>query len=740
MWRKLHSIPGLFAALFLIVLAITGAILSISPALERSGAIVPVAGEVSVAHLAERVVEQYPGTQQIERSPSGAVIVYYSRDGQAGADLVNPLTGKAIGPYQPSSFFRWVKDLHRAFLQDDGGRLMAGAMALLMVLMCVSGTFMLSRRVGGWRFLIKPLKGAGDHRIHSELARFAVIGLLLSAMTGTYMSAVRFGVLPEASGGEPSFPEEVSGGVPAPIGSLAALKNTDLNNLRELVLPYPDDLQDFFSLSTRQGSGFIDQSTGEYLKYQATPTNSQIVDWIVRLHTGEGLWWLGLILGAAALTVPVLSITGARIWWLRRRASRKTLDNADEANADTVILVGTENNTTWGFARDLHEKLAEAGRHVLSTDMNQLAEEYPRAELLFVLTSTYGDGGAPASANTFMERLRRFRNTSGLRFAVLGFGDRQFPRFCQFAVDVDEALGSRGLERLEKVTTINRQSTDQFGKWGDRITGLTGLSLALTHNPTPTRRFDLELVDRADFGLEIQAPTSILRFRPADRKSGFRGLFGKGNARLPDFEAGDLVGVFPPGDDTHRYYSLASSSDDGLLEICVRKQAGGLCSGFLHNLNPGDRIQGFIQHNPDFRPAPGSRPIILIGAGAGIGPLAGFIRKNDSRHPMYLYWGGRNPQSDFLYKPELGRYLEDQRLTRLNTAFSRTQEKAYVQDKISEDAMDVRKLIEMGAQILVCGGRDMALGVKEVINEILTPMDIDVDKLKREGRYLEDVY
>ncbi|MCM0612101.1 PepSY domain-containing protein [Marinobacter sediminum] len=740
MLRKLHSIPGLFAALFLTVLAITGAILSVSPALERSSAVIPASGEVSVAQVVERVTAHYPGTEQIKRSPSGAVIVYYTLEGNPGADLVNPITGEGIGPYQPSPFFRWVKDLHRAFLQDDGGRLLAGAMAFMMVLMCVSGAFMLSRRVGGWRFLLKPFKGAGDHRIHSELARFAAIGLLLSALTGSYMSAARFGLLPDAAGNEPSFPAEVSGGEPAPIGSLEALKNTDLNNLRELVFPYPNDPRDVFSLTTRQGSGFIDQSTGQFLKYQATPAKSRMVEWIVRLHTGEGLWWLGLIVGAAALTVPVLSVTGARIWWLRRRASGNLQDNADNDTADTVILVGSENNTTWGFARVLHEQLTGAGRRVVSVDMNRFAEEYPLASILFVLTSTYGDGGAPASANGFMERLRRFRETRGLKYAVLGFGDRQFPRFCQFAVDVDEALGYHGLERLEEVTLIDRQSAEQFSEWGDRIADLTGVPLTLNYHPEPVSRFDLELVDRADFGLDIGAPTSILRFGPATKKRSALGLFGKRVCRLPDFEAGDLVGVFPPGDKPARYYSLASSSDDGLLEICVRKQPGGLCSGFLHDLGPGERIQGFIQHNPDFRPASGNQPIILIGAGAGIGPLAGFIRKNNSRHPMYLYWGGRNPQSDFLYKPELGRYLEDQRLTRLNTAFSRTRESAYVQDKIIEDAPDVRQMIEMGAQILVCGGRDMALGVKQVINEILKPLEMDVENLKREGRYLEDVY
>jgi len=102
--------------------------------------------------------------------------------------------------------------------------MLAGVLAALMVLMCISGAVMLARRAGGWLSLLSGFKGSGDSRVHSELARFAMIGLLLSALTGTYMSALRFGLLPEPANSEPSFPMEVAGGEPAPVGSLQALK------------------------------------------------------------------------------------------------------------------------------------------------------------------------------------------------------------------------------------------------------------------------------------------------------------------------------------------------------------------------------------------------------------------------------------------------------------------------------------------------------------------------------------
>ena len=179
---------------------------------------------------------------------------------------------------------------------------------------------------------------------------------------------------------------------------------------------------------------------------------------------------------------------------------------------------------------------------------------------------------------------------------------------------------------------------------------------------------------------------------------------------------------------------------DGVLEICVRKQPGGLCSGFLHELALGASIDAFIRQNPAFRPIRGKAPLILIGAGAGIGPLVGIIRQNADRRPVHLYWGGRDPASDFLYEGDLSYYLTDKRLTRCRTAFSRVARGCYVQDRVAVEANVMRDLIRHGAQVMVCGGRDMASCVASVIDGIVKPLGLDLSQLKSEGRYLEDVY
>ncbi|KQW41798.1 MULTISPECIES: PepSY domain-containing protein [Pseudomonas] len=726
MLRQLHSLPGLIAALLVMLLAISGATLSIDPALERLNNTSTAIGQVNVGQLAGRVASHFPGVEQIQRTASGTVIVYFNQDGRVGAEKVDPLTGRGLAPYEPSAFSRWMKDLHRSLFLGTPGHGVSGVGALFMLMLSVSGALLLVRRVGGWRNLLRPLRGDFSQRWHAEVGRFALLGLLLSALSGLYMCATTFDFIADGSQSEPAFPDHISAGSASPVASLQALQATDLTDLRELVYPSPNNPQDVFSLRTAQGDGYVDPVSGALLSYQAHDSMGNVYELVYQLHTGEGLWWLGLLLGLCALGVPVMSITGILIWWRRRQAGPNIRHNSAAQSADTVILVGSETNSTWGFANTLHEALHQAGHRVHSAAMNQYANDYGNAQRVFILTATHGDGNAPASASQFLARLAEAGLKPGQPFAVLGFGDRQFTQFCQFAHQVQEALLQAGGTPLMELETINRQSPQAFSRWGHALGEVLGQDLTLVHTASHPQTHQLILNERIAYGEQVGAPTHVLRF--------------KASGTLPAFEAGDLVGILPPGNPLPRFYSLASSSQDGVLEICVRKHKGGLCSSFLHSVEIGATIDAFIQPNPQFRPASGAHPVILIGAGTGIGPLAGFIRNNKAHHPMHLYWGGRNPASDFLYETELNHYLADRRLTALHAAFSQVTDRSYVQDRLISDALMLRRLIEKGAQVLVCGGREMAKGVMLALDEVLAPLNLNVRTLKAQGRYREDVY
>lgn len=736
MMRRIHAILGLSGILLLTVLAVSGAILSIMPALDRAGTISLPAGAISVADLAERVAQNIPEVEQLKRLPSGKIVAFHGGADGPAASVIDPASGQAVMPYVQSGFERWMTKLHRSLFLGDGGRLAMAAGAVAMLALTLSGLQMTARRVGGWQRILDRARGNGVQRLHTDLGRLATLGLLLSTLTALYLSLATFEAIPDGKSQEPAFPVVTTGSPALPVGQLAALRRIDLSQLRELTFPNRANTDDLFHLTTAAGTGYVDPVHGATLAWQDHTIARRIYEFVYMLHTGEGLWWLGLLLGLSAISAPVLGVSGGVVWWRRRRAHARFAGNVPARDADTVILVGSEGGSTWGFARTLHAALTANGHKVHAGAMDHLTESYPAARRMLLLTATYGDGAAPASAGTFLKRLDDIGKPQPFPVAILGFGDRRFPHFCRFARDVEAALRQRGWAALMPLETIDRQSAQEFARWGEALAAAMGETLTLAHLPERPRTHKLQLVGRIDYGAEVQAPTCVLRF--ALPKGGLLArLAGCGFQR---FAAGDLVGILPPDCDAPRYYSLASSSRDGFVEICVRKQAGGLCSGFLHGLQPGDTIEAFVKANPAFHPAGGGKPLILIGAGTGIGPLAGFIRANRGRRPMHLYFGGRDPSSDFLYGCELAAWLKEGRMSSLATAFSRVKGGGYVQDRLRADAERLCVLIAGGAQIMVCGGRGMATGVMAALTELLAPAGLTPAILKAEGRYAEDVY
>ena len=726
MLRQLHSLPGLIAGLLVAFMAVTGAVLSVQPALDHASA--GSAGTTTVAELAQAVAATHPGIDRIVRSANGAVTAYSSGVGGAVADRIDPATGATLGPYQASDFFVFITELHRSLFLGFGGQIIAAVAALALVVLSVSGVLMLVKRLGGWRRLFAQARGHVWSRLHVEMSRIAVVALLLTALTGLYMALVSFGFVTDGAAGFGSFPPAGSGGTASVLSELSALQAIPVSELRELIFPAAGDPTDVFSVTTASGVGYVDASTGEMISFAANNLAQTLYEAVYMLHTGNGLWSLGLLVGIAALLVPVLAVTGTLTWWKRWRSRPRLAANAAVHQADAIILVGSETNATWGFAAELHRALTAAGRRVHTAPMNALATAYPAARQMFLLTSTHGDGKAPASASRFMARLAKWRKAPRFEFAVLGFGDHSFQHFSVFGALVDETLAGLGWHRLLPATHIDRQSAQSFALWGHDLADVLDLPLTLNHVPERPQTTALEIIGRVDYGADIQAPTSILRLRASE------------GARLPRYAAGDLLGIVPPGSVIPRYYSLASDSRDGFLEICVRKLSGGVCSEFLHAAQPGDTIDGFVRSNPDFRPIRGRKPVVMIGNGTGIAPFAGFIRSNRKRQPMHLYWGGRNRNSDFLYGDALAACLTDHRLETRSIAFSRSGGGEYVQDRVREDGDRLRALAQSGAQFLICGSREMADGVRDALNAVLGPIGGGVDGLKAKGRYLEDVY
>jgi sulfite reductase (NADPH) flavoprotein alpha-component len=733
-WRQLHRWLGLVAGSVALVLAISGTILASDP-LRDAWSAAPAQADLPVSVLAQRVAATVPGVEEIRRLPSGEIVVYAFDAGSPRALRVAAADGRVLGAYEASAVSRWFKNLHRSFLLGDAGRVAAAVVALAMFGLSASGLVLLLRRMGGWRRLAGRVCGTTLQRIHVLTGRVVVVVLLLTSLSALVMSAATFGWVSLDAEPEPDVVSAAGASAEPRAAESALLQSLRLGDLRRLNFPAAADPEDTWKVTSAQGRGWIDRGTGQTLAWVDASTAQRVHDWAILLHTGEGVWAWALVLGLAAASIPLFWGTGLMLWWQMRRRAPRITDQSAVQQADTLIFVASENGSTWGFAQALHAALVGAGHRVHSAGLEHF-QATPAARQIFVLAATYGDGQAPAHAAPALARIAR-QPVTPAKVTLLGFGDRQFTGFCAFAEALDAALRARGWAQQLPLERIHQRSAQEFARWGEALAAALGEPLALDYRPQLPATTALTLRSREDYPGGAGEPAVILRFGwPVQRA--FDRLRGRGLAR---FVAGDLLGVLAPGSSVPRYYSLASGWRDGFVEICVRKLPGGVCSSVLHALQPGDRIDAFIQPNPGFVLEAARRPVLLIGAGTGVAPLAGFIRGNRRQQPMHLYFGARNPALDYYFGPQIEAWLRERRLASLRTAFSRSPGGGgYVQDALQRDAARLRELLAKGAIVRVCGSRPMALAVKHTLDDILGAMRLSVAQLKAAGRYAEDIF
>ncbi|MNJ46357.1 Sulfite reductase [NADPH] flavoprotein alpha-component [compost metagenome] len=220
----------------------------------------------------------------------------------------------------------------------------------------------------------------------------------------------------------------------------------------------------------------------------------------------------------------------------------------------------------------------------------------------------------------------------------------------------------------------------------------------------------------------------------------------KSRGHLVGLHAQALVDALIPL--TAREYSIASIASDGVLELIVRQErladgSLGLGSGWLtEHLALGNSVSLRLRRNSGFHLPTPTTPMILIGNGTGIAGLRSLLkgRISASEQRNWLLFGERNQAHDYLCGDELEHWLRSGDLVHLDLAFSRDQaHKVYVQDRLREQAAELRRWLDEGASIYICGSlQGMASGVDEVLSEVLGAGE--VERLIELGRYRRDVY
>ncbi len=296
--------------------------------------------------------------------------------------------------------------------------------------------------------------------------------------------------------------------------------------------------------------------------------------------------------------------------------------------------------------------------------------------------------------------------------------------------------------------------------------GATTLHDALTHHLQITRLNRRIVTDFANLGkcaklLDMLTPDHQAQLEAYVYDRGLIDLLLEFPGVIED--AADLAAMLPKL--APRLYSISSSPVAHAGEIhttvaVVRFHAhnrarGGVCSTlFADRSAVSDRLPIYIQPNKKFRlPKDPAVPIIMIGPGTGVAPFRGFLherRATGASGRNWLFFGERSASTDYLYRDELEAMHADGHLSRLDTAFSRDQErKVYVQDRMLEQAQTFWAWLQEGASVYVCGDASrMAKDVHAAIQTIVSQQgcmsteasEEYVHSLKEQHRYHRDVY
>ena len=532
--------------------------------------------------------------------------------------------------------------------------------------------------------------------------------------------------------------------------------------------------------------------------YEDQKLNQKIMNSMLPVHRGSffgPVYQFAAML--AALIMPLFFITGWMLYLKRRKQKRLTqqarnslIGTTLDPNAKPWLIAyasqtGVSEQLAWRTATSLQEARQPAN---VKSVQQLTADDLKNASQILFIASTYGTGESPDLASAFEKKLMsQTLDLTHLSYAVLALGSQEYPdTFCSFGHRIDTWLQANGAVQLFNTIEVDNGNAASIQHWNSALAQSTKLNLQamtidktfdtwtlsqrtlLNPNSLGTSAFNLEfqpiheVLWQAGDIAEIQPGNSPARIDDFLKQQNISAntLVGSNNKTIvemlwnrnltveikPFSNLDQLLQQLPvlPS----REYSIASIPEQQVLRLVVRQQLDtqgqlGLGSGWLtQHIALNTPIAMRIRTNESFHLIDDNRPIICIGNGTGIAGLMSLLsaRIRSDYTDNWLIFGERQREHDYFFQSTMEAWQSTGMLKRLDLAFSRDQiEKIYVHHKLREQATEVKKWVENGAVIYVCGSiNGMASDVHHALIEILG--ESTVDQLQQDGRYRRDVY
>ncbi|WP_172800367.1 MULTISPECIES: bifunctional nitrate reductase/sulfite reductase flavoprotein subunit alpha [unclassified Mycobacterium] len=275
----------------------------------------------------------------------------------------------------------------------------------------------------------------------------------------------------------------------------------------------------------------------------------------------ESLYVAGFFSGLteAQSDVPTLPVsaplsTEARQWingLLATQSRRPAEDPVRPHSGDgPLVLWASQTGTAQDFAARLAARLD--GAQLVNMD-DMAPADLAAAHDVVVVTSTFGDGEPPDNGASFWHRLEGTEAPAltGVRYAVLGIGDRSYDNFCGHARALDAKLADLGATRLLDRAECEAYDDEPMQRWADDLTAL--LNPGIT--PSPAAGSVSILARPATVAQPFTRARPIVA--PLSRNAVLTGSASRKEVRQLGFDisqheisyaAGDSLGVCPTND------------------------------------------------------------------------------------------------------------------------------------------------------------------------------------------------
>lgn len=345
--RTLHLWAGATAAVFLIVLGVTGSLMVFEEEIDRVlnpklTWVHPANQRLSLTEMKARLENAYAGytVAGFVISPRDDIAwgaFLRSRTARPMGVAFNPFTGSVLGnEADRNDFMNKVHQFHLRLLAGKAGATIVSVVAVFLLFLSISGLVLWSPRRIFSVNLRSPLKKF-NFDLHQALGIYTSVFLMIFSVTAIAIHwenpatalANRLTHSPETPPFPPRRPPP-SGAVRLSPDQLLAIAEQTAPGARatsiqlegnpiRIPMKYPED-----RTPAGRTNIFVDAYTGKvvyHLNSRTGPVGFRIVKlWNREIHTGDiGGLPTRILASLLSLALPVMAVTGPLIWWNRRR-------------------------------------------------------------------------------------------------------------------------------------------------------------------------------------------------------------------------------------------------------------------------------------------------------------------------------------------------------------------------------------------------------------------------------------